>query len=132
MERSIDFYDQGDVVVVPFPFTDTYETKNRPAVVLSNLGDGNVMLCAITSKNKDDGREISINDDDFAEGRLVESPCYIRPDKIFTVSDKNIKRKVGKLKHTKICNLIQSTTELIQNSAKKPQSPALQRPKRRR
>ena len=29
-------YDAGDVVVVPFPFTDRAATKRRPALVMSN------------------------------------------------------------------------------------------------
>lgn len=29
-------YQQGDIVVVDFPFTDVSQTKRRPALVLSN------------------------------------------------------------------------------------------------
>lgn len=44
----------GDVVLVPFPFTDQTGTKRRPAVVVSNQGyNGNrrdVVIMAITSQ----------------------------------------------------------------------------------
>jgi mRNA interferase MazF len=40
----------GDVVVVPFPFTDLTSQKVRPALVAASLDRGDVLLCQITSK----------------------------------------------------------------------------------
>ena len=40
----------GEVVVVPFPFTDLASSKVRPAVVLASLSRGDVILCQITSQ----------------------------------------------------------------------------------
>jgi mRNA interferase MazF len=44
----------GDVIVVPFPFTDQTTIKRRPAVVISseryNLGRPDLILMAITSQ----------------------------------------------------------------------------------
>jgi mRNA interferase MazF len=45
---------KGDVVLVPFPFTDLTQTKLRPAVVLYVQPEGeNVTLCFISSQNLD-------------------------------------------------------------------------------
>lgn len=30
---------KGDVILVPFPFTDLYGNKNRPAITLFDSGD---------------------------------------------------------------------------------------------
>ena len=40
---------KGDVVVVPFPFSDLTQTKRRPALVIANLSGDDLILCQITS-----------------------------------------------------------------------------------
>ncbi len=37
MERSI----KGDILVVPFPFSDLSQSKKRPALVIANIKEGN-------------------------------------------------------------------------------------------
>lgn len=47
-------YEFGDVILVPFPFTDQTTTKRRPAVVVSNQNYASerpdLILLAITSQ----------------------------------------------------------------------------------
>ena len=47
-------FDFGDVVLVPFPFTDQSGTKRRPAVVISlagyNRSRRDIVIMAITSQ----------------------------------------------------------------------------------
>lgn len=47
-------YDFGDVVLVPFPFTDQTAVKKRPAIVVSspayNRTHRDVMVMAVTSR----------------------------------------------------------------------------------
>ncbi len=47
-------YDFGDVILVPFPFTDQVGSKKRPAVIISaaayNVARLDVILMAITSQ----------------------------------------------------------------------------------
>lgn len=40
---------KGDVVVVPFPFSDLSQSKRRPALVIANLQGNDLILCQITS-----------------------------------------------------------------------------------
>ena len=46
--------ERGDVILVPFPFTDLSDTKRRPALVLSsrdyNDATGEVIIAQITSR----------------------------------------------------------------------------------
>jgi mRNA interferase MazF len=48
---------KGDVVLVPFPFTDLSQTKLRPAIVLYVQPEGeDITLCFISSQNLDRSR----------------------------------------------------------------------------
>jgi len=42
---------KGDVVVMPFPYSDLSATKKRPALVIAVLDGDDVILCQITSQS---------------------------------------------------------------------------------
>jgi mRNA interferase MazF len=44
MNSPIKIYSQFDVVVVPFPFTDSAATKRRPALIISEAGMFNTSM----------------------------------------------------------------------------------------
>ncbi|MFA4920395.1 MAG: type II toxin-antitoxin system PemK/MazF family toxin [Thermodesulfovibrionales bacterium] len=70
---------KGDVVVIPFPFSDLTESKRRPAFVIANLEGDDVILCQITSKIVQDMYSLPIDDSDFETGSLKQL-SNIRPD----------------------------------------------------
>ena len=71
---------KGDVVVIPFPFSDLSQSKRRPALVLSVLQGDDLILCQITSKSIKDNYAIPVDENDFESGSLnLES--NIRPNK---------------------------------------------------
>jgi mRNA interferase MazF len=41
---------KGDVVIIPFPFTDLSDRKKRPAFVVADLPGDDIIVCQITSK----------------------------------------------------------------------------------
>jgi len=43
---------KGDVVVVPFPFSDLTQSKRRPALVLASPRGDDIILCQITNQDK--------------------------------------------------------------------------------
>lgn len=84
MERFV----KGDIVVIPFPFSDLSGAKRRPALVLADLLGDDIILCQITSQQTKDKYAISINDKDYVSNKLTVL-SNIRPNRIFT-ADKNI------------------------------------------
>ncbi len=92
---------KGDVVVVPFPFSDLSDTKRRPAFVAGVLDGDDLILCQITSKKRDDSYSVPLSDSDFEEGTLyVES--VIRPNRIFTAEKSIILYKAGTVNAAKM------------------------------
>lgn len=87
----------GEVVVLPFPFSDLKGHKLRPALVLARVESGNIILCQITSKPYASKLAIRLAHADFAQGRLPVV-SYIRPDKLFTADPSLIDRTIGQLK----------------------------------
>lgn len=51
---------KGEVVIVPFPFSDLTNFTRRPAVVIAQLEGNDVILCQITSQARTDSHAIAI------------------------------------------------------------------------
>jgi len=78
---------KGDVVVVPFPFSDLTQAKRRPALVIAELKGDDVILSQITSQNIQDHYSISLAPEEFESGNLNKK-SNIRPNRIFTADQK--------------------------------------------
>ena len=91
---------KGDVVVIPFPFSDLSASRKRPALVVANLTGDDVILSQITSAAKNDQYSILLTKNDFNAGNLkVES--RIRPNRLFTADKSIVEYKAGTLKKEK-------------------------------
>jgi mRNA interferase MazF len=89
--------DTWDVVVVPFPFTDSPASKRRPALVLSsrafNHGSGHSLMAQITKAKQ------STWPGDFKIGNVeagLPEECIVRM-KLFTIDNRLIQRRTGHL-----------------------------------
>lgn len=91
----------GDVIILPFPFSDLTENKVRPAIVLARANQSDWILCQITSNPYGDSQAIVIERTDFASG-MLRITSYARPSKLFTASDKLFLSVVGTLKPEKL------------------------------
>ena len=103
---------KGDVVVIPFPFSDLTESKRRPAFVIANLEGDDVILCQITSKIVQDMYSLPIDDSDFETGSLKQ-PSNIRPNRLFTADSHIILYRVGNLKQGKVTEVIAKVIEIV-------------------
>jgi mRNA interferase MazF len=105
---------KGDVVVVPFPFSDLTQAKRRPALIISKLEGDDLILCQITSQFIKDNYTISLSDIDFETGSLKQI-SNVRPNRIFTADSHIVLYKVGNLKIEKLKEIIEKAVEIIRN-----------------
>ena len=92
---------KGDVVVLPFPFSDLSKSKKRPALVAAILEGDDIVLCQITSEARIDSYSIALTSSEFKKGSL-NLTSMIRPNKLFTADESIILYKIGSLKESKI------------------------------
>jgi mRNA interferase MazF len=105
---------KGDIVVIPFPFSDLSGNKRRPALVLADLPGSDIILCQITSRHRKDKFSIELSQNDFSNGGLPVL-SYIRPNRIFTADKNIIIRKAGTLKPALTKNIIQQLISILEN-----------------
>ncbi|MCK9994262.1 MAG: mRNA interferase MazF [Alphaproteobacteria bacterium] len=76
----------GQIVILPFPFSDLSQSKFRPALLLADAGRGDWIACQITSNPYADAHAIALTDSDFLSGGL-QLLSYARPGKLFTANE---------------------------------------------
>lgn len=93
-------YEQGEIVKVPFPFSDLSEIRKRPVLVISKDEDNkifdDVITCGITSNLRTASHSVEITNDNLEKGKIpVKS--RIKIDKLFTIKQSIIEKKIAKI-----------------------------------
>lgn len=90
-------YEQGEIVLIPFPYSDLSGSKQRPALILSNSllnKTSDRICCLITSNPLSEG--LTINNSDFQEGKLPFK-SLVKPQRLFTIDKRIIRKKLCKI-----------------------------------
>ncbi|MEA3281571.1 MAG: type II toxin-antitoxin system PemK/MazF family toxin [Euryarchaeota archaeon] len=103
---------KGDVVVVPFPFSDLTRSKRRPALVVAELEGDDLILCQITSQRIRDGYAVSIEESDFEDG-TIRQKSNVRPNRIFTADRHIVLYRVGHLNSSRIGEVIDRIMDIL-------------------
>ena len=103
---------KGDVVIVPFPFSDLSAAKRRPALVLAALPGDDTILCQITSQNVRDESAVALQDRDFERGSL-KKPSNIRPNRLFTADRALIVGIVGRINSQTIGKVVDAIVQIL-------------------
>lgn len=103
----------GDVVLVPFPFSDLSASKLRPAVCLADAGRGDWVLCQVTSNPYGDPGAVQLAATDFASGGLAVT-SFARPGKLFTAHAGLLVRTVGTLNPAAFARVRSAVVAIIQ------------------
>jgi len=87
-------YKLGEVVLIAFPYTNGTGSKKRPALVLYDAGDPDILVARITSQTVLTKDDIVLND--WAEAGLLV-PSTVRLHKVATLEKVLINRSLGTL-----------------------------------
>lgn len=106
----------GEVVLVPFPFSDLFATKVRPAIRLADAGRGDWILRQITSNPYGDPIAISLTSSDFLQGGM-QVASFARPGKLFTANASLIGRVVAVLDEAALRRIVDAIIAILQTNA---------------
>lgn len=112
--------EQGDIVLIPIPFTDLSSQKRRPVIVISNniynrkMAD--FVVVAMTSNLDATDYGFTITSSDLEQGNL-KRPSKVRVDKIYALSQTIVLKHFGRVR----ANVLDRIRNMLQDlSAMKP------------
>lgn len=81
--------EEGDIILIPVPFTDLTSQKRRPVIVISNDAYNrrmdDVVVVAMTSNPDSTEYSFTLTSTDLERG-VLNRPGKVRVDKIYTLS----------------------------------------------
>jgi mRNA interferase MazF len=92
--------DQGDIVLIPVPFTDLSSNRRRPVIVISNdaynRSTDDIVVVAMTSNLSATPYSFTIKSSDLASGAL-NHPGRVRVDKVYTLAQRIVLKRFAKV-----------------------------------
>ncbi len=105
----------GEVVVLPFPFTDLSAVKPRPVLLLAHVRRADWIVCQITSNPHADPRAVPLSSSDFVQGGL-QRLSFICPGKLFTANESTFATSSGFVEAAILERVRQATVGIIQGA----------------
>ena len=93
-------FNQGDILIVPFPFSNLTGIRQRPVLVLSTTDYSkeceDIITCGITSNLKDSKFSVLIDNSILIEGN-IPTKSRIKVDKLFTLERNIVIKRIGRI-----------------------------------
>ncbi len=93
-------YKQGEILIVPFPFSDLSSVKRRPVLVISKNLDNktsyDLIVAGITSKLKDKKHSVLIDNSNLEKGE-IPAQSMIKVNKLFSIEQSIVVKKVANI-----------------------------------
>lgn len=105
-------YLKGDIVIIPFPYSDLVQHKRRPALVLANLKGNDLIMCQITSQLRQNKYVVSLKEENFSAGKLP-IPSNIHCSSLFTISKYLVIKKVGTINMGTMVRVLQNIGQIF-------------------
>jgi mRNA interferase MazF len=92
-------YNPGDLVGIPFPYSDLKTEKRRPVLVITPPDRHGDFICAAVTSVPMPEYAVAIDNTSMSTGDLPRQ-SWIRCDKLFTLSRSLVVRHYGSLNYT--------------------------------
>jgi mRNA interferase MazF len=89
-------FSSGELVLVSFPFTNDKAAKQRPALVLFDSGDDDLIVARVTSRPAETEFDVPVG---LWRNAGLLAASIIRLHKLATVEKSLIRKKLGRLDH---------------------------------
>ncbi len=118
---------QGEIVLIPVPFTDLSSQKRRPVIIISNTNYNQIsrdmLIVAVTSNPVLVPYSFPINNADLVSGQL-NKPSVVRADKVYVLAQTLIVKHIGVVKQ----DILERTFSILQDILSIPNVDPLQIP----
>ena len=112
-------YNQLEIVLVPFPYSDLSSSKRRPVLIISNNNYNknypDILVVVITSNLFKDEYSVELHNDDLELGMLPE-PSIIKCHKLFTIEQSQVLKRFSIINEKKFDEVILFLNKLVQKS----------------
>jgi mRNA interferase MazF len=103
---------QRDIVLLAFPFSDLQASKVRPAVIMSNddynRRSEDMVVIPLTSNIRLRDYTVLVTSAELESGNLIVD-CKAKVDRVFSVSQKLVRMKIGRVSvrvHERLMNVL--------------------------
>ena len=105
-------YEFGDILLVDFPHSDLEQAKRRPALVILDIADADVMLAPITTRERTGPGDIEIQN--WQEAGLLRQ-SWVRLAKVASMEKRIVARRLGRLSGADRTNLALAWRSLFEH-----------------
>jgi mRNA interferase MazF len=109
---------QGDIALVPVPFTDLSSARRRPVIVISNnsynASTADMVVVAMTSNPAPTPFSFMISNADLRSGKL-NRPGKVRVDKIYALSQNTTVKVFGRVADSVLDQIRQCLIDLCKS-----------------
>ncbi len=109
----------GQVVLLPFPFSDLRGRKLRPALLLAYANRNDWIACQITSNAHADPRAIPLSGSDFVSGGL-QRLSFICPGKLFTANESVLSGPLGQVEQHMLDRVREAVISIVRGARTHP------------
>jgi len=108
-------YKRGDVILVPFPFSDLPYSKRRPALILVDIPDREELICMMLTSTLSIDHQVDVMIEDVNSAGLPK-PTVARLSRLFTLKQSLVSKRLGVLNDKEFAAIVNKLVGLLNDN----------------